>query len=169
MKKIVSICAATVMLMGVAACGSEDNRGDAISVPVSAGGAKLGSGTIGILSLNGQSEVLMHWADTATKAAAEMGWKATVADGKGDPSVWSQAMQNFVNQRVDGIITLAVDPAPIAAQLRAAKEAGIPVIATGITVSDPGQFAAVYAPDDAEFGRVLAANMTKTVPAGSEY
>jgi ABC-type sugar transport system substrate-binding protein len=168
-KKVISICAAIVMMMSVAACGSDGNGGGANPNPASAGGAKLASGTIGILEINGQSEVITHWANTAKKAATAMGWKATIADGKGDPSVWAQAMQNFVNQKVDGIITLAIDPAPIAAQLKAAKDAGIPVIASGITVSDPGQYAAMYAPDDAEFGRVLAENLKKSVPVGSEY
>lgn len=172
MRKLAALVAAFVVSLSAAACGGGEDTGAGGST-ASAGGsqaAKLGTGTVGIITANSQSEVLTHWATTAEKALGAVGWKGVIADGKGDPSVWSQAISNFTNQRVDGIITLAIDPAPVVPQLQAAKAAGIPVIASGISVAGKTDlFAARYAPEDQEFGRVLAAYLKKRMPQGAEY
>jgi ABC-type sugar transport system substrate-binding protein len=173
-RQLAALVAAVVVPLSVAACGGSDTTSSGGSATAPAGGsshaAKLGSGTVGIITANSQSEVLTHWAKTAQTALGDVGWKGVIADGKGDPSVWSQAISNFTNQRVDGIITLAIDPAPVVPQLQAAKSAGIPVIASGISVAGKTDlFAARYAPQDQEFGRVLAAYLKQRMPAGSEY
>ncbi len=157
-----AVCAALLVMIAVAGCGSDK------STTGSAGG-KAQTGTIAILQATAQSETIARWAKTAEKAITAAGWKAVVADGKGDPSVWSQSLSSFVNQRVDGIITMGVDGAPVAPQLKAAKDAGIPVIAAGVSVSGKELFAAKYAPEDSEFGRVLADYLKTKLPAGSEY
>jgi ribose transport system substrate-binding protein len=157
-----AVCAALMVPIAVAGCGSDN--------PTTSGnGAKAATGTIAILQTTAQSETIARWAKTAQQAITAAGWKAVVADGKGDPSVWSQSLSNFVNQKVDGIITMGVDGAPIAPQLKAAKDAGIPVIAAGVSVSGEQDFAATYAPDDSEFGRVLADYLKAKEPTGSEF
>jgi ABC-type sugar transport system substrate-binding protein len=161
--KAVAVCAALLVTIAVAGCGSDDEKTTATT------GAKAKSGTIAILQTTAQSETIARWAKTAEKAITAAGWKAVVADGKGDPSVWSQSLSNFVNQKVDGIITMGVDGAPVAPQLKAAKDAGIPVIAAGVSVSGKELFAAKYAPEDGEFGRVLADYLKAKEPAGAEY
>jgi ABC-type sugar transport system substrate-binding protein len=157
-----AVCAALLVMIAVAGCGSDE------STTGSAGG-KAQTGTIAILQATAQSETIARWAKTAEKAITAAGWKAVVADGKGDPSVWSQSLSNFVNQKVDGIITMGVDGAPVAPQLKAAKDAGIPVIAAGVSVSGKELFTAKYAPEDSEFGRVLADYLKAKEPTGSEY
>lgn len=161
--KAVAVCAALLVTIAVAGCGSDDENTTGTT------GANAETGTIAILQTTAQSETLARWAKTAEQAITAAGWKAVVADGKGDPSVWSQSLSNFVNQKVDGIITIGVDGAPVAPQLKAAKDAGIPVIAAGVSVSGEELFAATYAPDDSEFGRVLADYLKENVPTGSEY
>jgi ribose transport system substrate-binding protein len=173
-RKLAALGAAFAVLLSIAACGDSDKSSSGGSSSASGSGAKsaakLGSGTVGIITANSQSEVLTHWAKTAQTALGEIGWKGVIADGKGDPSVWSQAIANFTNQKVDGIITLAIDPAPVVAQLQAAKTAGVPVIASGISVAGKTDlFAARYAPDDQQFGRVLAAYLKRHMPSGAQY
>ncbi|WP_026912064.1 sugar ABC transporter substrate-binding protein [Patulibacter minatonensis] len=167
---------------GLTACGSSDDdttstgasggSGSAASTNADfTGSTPLKSGTIGIVEVNAQSERISEWASTAKKAAEDLGWKAEVIDGKGTPAGWAQAISSLTTKKVDGIITLAIDPPAVATQLQAAKAAKIPVIASGISVAGSGSdlFAARYAPDDSQFGQVLADYLKSKVPAGSEY
>ncbi|HJT92618.1 MAG TPA: substrate-binding domain-containing protein [Mycobacterium sp.] len=135
------------------------------------GTTELPSGTVGILNNLGSSETLTHWQNTATDALGKVGWTAVVADGKGDPAVYAQSLSSFVQQKVDGIIILGgFQTGPIAEPLRAAQDAGIPVLALGINSPDPDKLiTAQYAPDDAEFGVVLGNYLKEKLPAGSEW
>ncbi|UTI62343.1 substrate-binding domain-containing protein [Paraconexibacter antarcticus] len=183
MKKYMA-CIATVVAVGsVSACGSS-NGSSTGSAPATAattgskaatggftGSTKLPSGKVGVLQVNAQSERIQIWGKTAKDALSKVGWKSEVIDGKGDPAAWAQAMTTFINEKVDGIVTLAIDPAAILPQLKAAKAAGIPVITAGITVAGPGKnlYAANYAPPDGRFGQVLADYLKTKFPAGTEY
>jgi ABC-type sugar transport system substrate-binding protein len=177
MKKI-SACVALVLALAVlSACGSDDKASTSSGSTAATSGSPfqgstpLPSGKVGVLQVNAQSERIQTWGNTAKNALSKAGWSAVVIDGKGDPAAWAQAMTTFINQKVDGIITLAIDPAPILPQLKAAKAAGIPVITAGITVAGPGTdlYAARYAPPDEKFGEVLANYLKTKFPAGTEY
>jgi len=162
MKKIAAI-AAVGLLSLVSACASSGN---------SAGSAGTGAktGTIGILQLNAQSEVISHWADTLTNALHKVGWKTVVIDGKADPQVLGQGMTSLLTQQVDGIITLTVDSTLIAQPLRMAVDQHVPVVAAGTTVSDDAKlFSAVFAPEDAGFATALVDYVSKRFPSGTQF
>jgi ABC-type sugar transport system substrate-binding protein len=181
--KIRAFAAMAFAVLAVAACGSSSSSSSSSSstaassaAPTSGatasfhGTTTLPKGTIGILTSSLASESESHWAATAQKALAAVGWKAVVVDGKGDPSVWSEALQNFVTEHVNGIITMVIDPAPVAQQLMAAKAAGIPVISAGVTVApSKGLYAANYAPPDQGFAEDIAQYAKAHLPAGSQY
>lgn len=184
MKKFIACIAAVVAVGSVSACGSDSSSDNATAAPSATTGAsatssgsgftgstKLPSGKVGVLQVNAQSERIQIWGKTAESALSKVGWKSEVIDGKGDPAAWAQAMTTFVNEKVDGIITLAIDPAAILPQLKAAKAAGIPVITAGISVAGPGMdlYAANYAPADAKFGASLADYLKTKFPSGTEY
>jgi ABC-type sugar transport system substrate-binding protein len=183
MKKFFACIAAVAAMGSVAACGSDDDDATSATPAASAttgataptggfsGATKLPSGKVGVLQVNAQSERIQIWGKTAEDALSKVGWEAEVIDGKGDPAAWAQAMTTFTNAKVDGIITFAIDPAAILPQLKAAKEAGIPVITAGITVDGPGKdlYAASYAPPDGKFGAMLADYLKEKFPAGTEY
>jgi ribose transport system substrate-binding protein len=179
MKKFGACVVAGIAAVSLAACGSsgKTSSGGTSASSVSSqssaftGTTKLPSGKIGVLEVNAESERIQLWAQTAQQGAAKLGWQTEVIDGKGDPAAWSQGMTTLINEHVDGIITLAIDPAPILPQLQAAKAAGIPVIAAGITVAGNGStlYAARYAPPDGKFGQVLADYLKTKFPAGTEY
>jgi ribose transport system substrate-binding protein len=183
MKKF-SACAATLVALAVlSACGSSNDSSTSSSAAGSAsttsgsahtafvGSTKLPSGKVGVLQVNAQSERIQLWGKTAQDGLSKLGWSAEVVDGKGDPAAWAQAMSTFITEKVDGIITLAIDPAAILPQLKAAKAAGIPVITAGITVAGNGtdQYAARYAPPDGTFGQVLVKYLKTKFPAGTQY
>ncbi|MCW3039149.1 MAG: sugar transporter substrate-binding protein, partial [Solirubrobacterales bacterium] len=183
MKRYMTWVAAVAAAGSVGACGSSDS-GSTSSTPAAAGttpaagsaggftgSTKLPSGKVGVLQVNAQSERIQIWGKTAESALSKVGWKSEVIDGKGDPAAWAQAMTTFINEKVDGIVTFAIDPAAILPQLKAAKAAGIPVITAGITVDGPGKdlYAANYAPPDEKFGALLADYLKTKFPSGTEY
>lgn len=146
------------------------SSGDAAAVKEEgfAGTTELQTGTVGVLNVLGSSENQMHWENTATDALEKVGWTPNVTDGKGDPSVWNQALSTFVQQQVDGILIIGgVETAAIATQLKAAQAADIPVIAVAIGSPDPERLLdANYAAPDGEFGTIMAEHMKETLPPG---
>jgi ribose transport system substrate-binding protein len=84
---------------------------------------------------------------SAFDAATELGWKATIVDGKGDPSIYNASIRNAVNAKADGIINISVPTALVQDGLRYAAEHKVPVInASDITSRDPLVFGNVEHP-----------------------
>jgi ribose transport system substrate-binding protein len=61
-------------------------------------------------------------------AAALLGWKSTVCDGKLDPSVFPTCVSQAIAQHVDGIVSEGIDCALVKPQLEQAEQAGIKVV-----------------------------------------
>lgn len=68
-------------------------------------------------------------AEAATEAAAELGWQTRIIDGRFDPAVWNQAVQQAVADGADGVILFAITPALIQGGLDAANAANVPIVA----------------------------------------
>lgn len=66
-------------------------------------------------------------AEAAAQAAGDLGWDATVYDGKGDPATQNQLILQAISSGADAILTFSIDPSFVATALQAAHEAGIPV------------------------------------------
>jgi ribose transport system substrate-binding protein len=166
-KQILAAAAATALLAGgLAGCGGKSDA------TASGGDGTLPSkGTVGVILSDSSSEVENRWADTATQAMKDIGWTVKVVDGSNDPSKYQQAMTGFVNEKVAGIITIAIDAPAITSTLRDAQAADIPVIAAGIRIDPSGAdlFSASYAPDDAELGKVTADYMKDKLQPGDQY
>jgi ribose transport system substrate-binding protein len=94
---------------------------------------------IGIVSA-GQNNALNAEIVTAAQAAAKaVGWTTVVYDGKGTPSGWNAGIQQFVQQKVDGIFDVAVADDAVPQARAAASAAHIPVanLGAGIRFSKP--------------------------------
>jgi ribose transport system substrate-binding protein len=74
----------------------------------------------------------------AQHAAKALGWKSTIFDGKGDPTVQAKAIEQAITDHANAIITVAVDGRLVKGALAQAKAAGIPVISTS-NGSAPGE------------------------------
>lgn len=96
-------------------------------------------------------------ADAAARAGDVLGWDVEVVDGKFDPKIYNRAIQQAVDQRVDGIILNAISSEAVAESLERARAAGIPVGSwdSANTPSDDGVTFEVDVPNQAE-GRALA-------------
>lgn len=64
----------------------------------------------------------------AAKAAALLGWKADVIDGKGTPATYFQAMDSVLAKGYDAIITMAIPESLVADKIAAAHKKHIPVV-----------------------------------------
>lgn len=67
----------------------------------------------------------------AYNAAKTIGWKPTIFDGQGEPSVQLRAVETAVSAHYQAIILMLTDPINVSAGLKAAKAAHIPVITLG--------------------------------------
>jgi ribose transport system substrate-binding protein len=67
-------------------------------------------------------------ADGTKAAAAELGWKITVYDGKFEPARFLDGVRQAIAAKADGIFLYAVDCAPVKAALQQAKGAKIKVV-----------------------------------------
>jgi ribose transport system substrate-binding protein len=61
----------------------------------------------------------------AEEAAAAMGWRSIVVDGRGDPGLEQAAVDSLINRGVKCIVSLAVPGRDYKAQIARAKEKGI--------------------------------------------
>lgn len=170
MKRKISIAIAGVLLAAATGCAGND-AGAEVNPEDWTGDTPMKDGTIGVLNVLGSSEAQKHWEDTATQAIESIGWEHTVVDGKGDPAVEGQAINSFVQQQVDAILVIGgIAPQTLAAQLRQAEDADIPVLATGVTSpNDGGELTGVFAPPDSEFGVVMAEYLNENLPEGAPY
>jgi ribose transport system substrate-binding protein len=70
----------------------------------------------------------LRMANGVKKAAAALGWKVVVADGKVSVRGMADGMDFLIDQKVDGIVNVAVADSAIPNQMTKAKNAGIPVV-----------------------------------------
>ena len=113
------------------------------------GGQVPSDKTIGFLNIQGTAPAAQRLQAAFEAGAAKWGWKVNVVDAQGDPAKMASGVQTFVNQKVDAIVTISVQPAAAQQALQAAKDAGIPAIDIGGPVSDPdGLYAAQFVPND---------------------
>jgi ribose transport system substrate-binding protein len=93
------------------------------------------------------------------QAAAKLGWHATVIDGKGTPSGWSDGLRQAIAAKPDAIVTSAQAPS-VQQPLAQAAAAGIPVLGLH-SAAVPGPDAADHlftniTSDPAAAGKVMA-------------
>jgi ABC-type sugar transport system substrate-binding protein len=67
--------------------------------------------------------------DDGVKAAGKaLGWRVRSVDAKGNPDIASQTIQQAIQQKADGIVLGAMDPALVKSAIAKARKAGIPVV-----------------------------------------
>jgi ribose transport system substrate-binding protein len=115
-----------LVLGATAACGSDSKEG---------GSSSSSPKKIGVVVLAQSDEAGQRILGGLNKQAKELGWKTTVVDAQLDPSKEVAAMATFVNQGVDGIVTVFTDNELLKTSIARAKAADIPVVA--IAGGDP--------------------------------
>jgi ABC-type sugar transport system substrate-binding protein len=135
----------------------------------SSSGGKSASVTIGVAAITESSPVVPEEIATIQQGAKLLGWKTVVLNANGDPAEMASDMSALVNENVNIIYDLAIQPSDAQQGMEAAKAKGIPVIEIGAPVIDPNHLTAVtYAPSDAHMANLLAAQMIKDYPNGAK-
>ncbi|NRQ49468.1 sugar ABC transporter substrate-binding protein [Aeromicrobium stalagmiti] len=133
-RRIGGVLAAALALTVTAACGSSDSGG-------SGGGGGDDTYTIGIVKF-ASSDQTSEQAIAGFRAYAEkQGWETSAVDPQGAVDKANGSMQDYVQKKVDLIVTAVFDSSTLTAGAQAAKAAGIPVVsisggtADGITAN----------------------------------
>lgn len=128
---VVAVLALTV----TAACGSSDSAGSG------AGDSGDGKYTIGIVKFASSDQTSEQAIAGFRDYAKSKGWETSAVDPQGAVDKANGSMQDYVQKKVDLIVTAVFDSSTLTAGAQAAKAAGIPVVsisggtADGITAN----------------------------------
>jgi ribose transport system substrate-binding protein len=124
--------------------------------------------TIGYVTIFGDP-VQLRFARVFQAAAKAVGWKVIFQDARGQPAQALRIMQNFVNQKVDAIVSSSVETSYVKSALADAKAKGIPVIATGATIGgNLKSWTAVYVESEQGLSTALAKYVVAQSPPGGK-
>src|SRR3954466_5442816 len=85
--------------------------------------------TYALVQINQQALFFNQINQGAQKAADAAGAKLVIFNANNVPSAQNDAIENYITQKVDGIVLVAIDVNGVKPAITAAKQAGIPVIA----------------------------------------
>ncbi|KAB2873300.1 MAG: sugar ABC transporter substrate-binding protein [Bauldia sp.] len=126
---------------------------------LSAGAASAEEATIALVTINQQALFFNQINDGAQAAADKNGVKLVIFNANNQPTAQNTAIENYITQKVDGIILVAIDVNGVKPAITAAKAAGIPVVAIDARIPD-GDNAAFIGVDNegagAEIGKYFA-------------
>jgi ribose transport system substrate-binding protein len=108
----------------------------------------LGSGsamadTYALVTINQQALFFNQINEGAQAAAKAAGVDLVIFNANNVPSAQNDAIENYITQKVDGIILVAIDVNGVKPAITAAKKAGIPVIAIDAQIPDGDNIAFV--------------------------
>ncbi len=92
--------------------------------------------TIALVTINQQALFFNQINDGAQSAADKAGAKLVIFNANNQPTAQNTAMENYITQKVDGIILVAIDVNGVKPAITAAKAAGIPVVAIDARIPD---------------------------------
>jgi ribose transport system substrate-binding protein len=106
---------------------------------ITMGSTAMGSAladTFALVNINQQALFFNQINEGAQKAADAAGAKLVIFNANNVPSAQNDAIENYITQKVDGIILVAIDVNGVKPAITAAKTAGIPVIAIDAQIPD---------------------------------
>jgi ribose transport system substrate-binding protein len=125
-------------------------RGAALAAGL-AGATAAQAGTYALVTINQQALFFNQINDGAKKAADAGGDKLVIYNANNVPSAQNDAIENYITQKVDGIVLVAIDVNGVKPAITAAKKAGIPVIAVDAQIPE-GDNVAFVGVDNAKAG-----------------
>lgn len=136
MKKLVALCLATTMLLGLGACGGEGQTDGVAQQPDPAAQGEPAQNqsqddeiVIGCCVMDMANEIFVQYVEGYNQFCEATGNKVRVivADGASKPDKQVEALENFINLGVDGIMLNALDLSAVEEVIDRAMEADIKV------------------------------------------
>lgn len=164
-RRFVLAAAALVLVAGMAVGAA---TGSASAPAGNSAAAKPKPRTIGMIASVLSADVQQRPYKAAKLAAAALGWKLIVIDGRANPQTMAEGMRTLVNTKVDAILLNTMEPYFVQPGLQAAKKAGIPVIQIPIRSTPSPLVAAIYGGDEVALTNQLIDRMERDLPAGAK-
>ncbi len=148
-RKLLAIALALSLTAGVAGCAGTES-----------GGGEEGKPRVGFVVINQEALFFKELIRGAKKAAADNNVELAITNGNNDTTTQNNAVENYTQQKLDAIIVNPIDADGIKPSLRAAKDAGVDVIAVDAVINDPSVVSEVGT-DNLESGRQIGEFVVK--------
>ena len=125
--------------------------------------------TVALVTINQQALFFNQINDGAKQAADKAGAKLVIFNANNNAAAQNSAIEDYIAQKVDGIVLIAIDVNGVKPAVTAAKKAGIPVVAIDARIPD-GDNAAFIGVDNKGAGEEIGkyfANYVKSKMGGS--
>ena len=143
MMRLTAAIAASVLALGIGACGGDDNGGGGSDEEV----------TLGMANFTLAAPYFIGMDEAVKKAAAEQGNVEVMStDANGDAAKLTSDVEDLVAQGVDGLIISAGPLESAPAALNSAEEADIPVVLVDRKLAD-GNYTSWIGPDNETIGQ----------------
>lgn len=120
--------------------------------------------TIALVQINQQALFFTQMNEGAQKAADAAGVNLVIFNANNDPAAQNNAIENFIQQKVSGVVAVAIDTNGIMPAVNAAAGAGIPVVAVDAILPQGPQKAQVGV-DNEGAGKAMGEHFLKYVEA----
>src|SRR5215213_3502682 len=118
--------------------------------------------TFALGQINQQALFFTQMNEGAQKAAERAGAKLVIFNANNDPAAQNNAIETYIQQKVNGLIVVAIDVNGIMPAVKAAAAANIPVVAIDAILPEGPQKAQVGV-DNALAGKMIAEHFAKLV------
>jgi ribose transport system substrate-binding protein len=133
------------------------------------GVAAANADTVALVTINQQALFFNQINDGAKQAADKAGAKLVIFNANNQAAAQNSAIEDYIAQKVDGIVLVAIDVNGVKPAITAAKKAGIPVVAIDARIPD-GDNAAFIGVDNKGAGEQIGkyfADYAKSKMSGS--
>lgn len=118
--------------------------------------------TFALIQINQQALFFTQMNEGATQAAEKAGATLVIYNANNDPAAQNNAIETYIQQKVNGIIVVAIDTNGIMPAVKAADAAGIPVVAVDAVLPEGPQKAQIGV-DNEGAGRMIGEHFVKFV------
>lgn len=119
--------------------------------------------TFALIQINQQALFFTQMNEGAQKAADAAGANLVIFNANNDPAAQNNAIENFIQQKVNGLIVVAIDTNGIMPAVNAADAAGIPVVAVDAVLPADGPQKAQIGVDNEGAGKMIGEHFLKVV------
>lgn len=116
--------------------------------------------TFALIQINQQALFFTQMNEGATAAAEKAGVNLVIFNANNDPAAQNNAIETYIQQKVSGLIVVAIDTNGIMPAVKAADAAGIPVVAVDAILPDGPQKAQIGV-DNEGAGRLIGEHFVK--------
>ena len=170
-RRMLSILAATAMVLGMAGCsgGNSDGGGSSDGAAASEEGGSDADMTIGISMCAIESQMWAEYQESMHKACEEAGVEYTEMIAENDVQKQNQQIEDFISQGVDAIIIAPADGDAVVSAIQKCNEAGIPVIMANRAAGEGAEVYATISSDNKEMVKREIEYVVENTEPGTKY